>query len=483
MKAGATLWSMRLRLLAALALVLATTLAPSAAQAQPAGAKASSRALALRVLYPDGTEETIGQASAPPARLVRSKGLTFGDTIVTTGATWARAQATAADQGAASASSTLRTVSLFDGEITVGAMSTRAIATASSKRATGGLTGSWLADVTILGTKVRAKPNARVPLGDWGYVVLLEQAVVKDAKRIGRRTFVSGLHVHLTAEHGGLPAGAEIVVGYAEASASAPRPPKTEEPPDKPGVPVDPSTGPSRDPEPDDPVTIPPPVVENPPANIRPQLTADGYVFPVYGPSSFTNDFAAGRAHTGWHHGNDIFAPVGAPVLAVTDGTLFLVGWNSLGGNRAWLRDGLGNEFYYAHLSAYSPLAYEGSQVKAGDVIGFVGATGDAVGTPPHLHFEVHPAALLGLGYDGVVNPYGYLLAWRRVADASFDWTTKPGKVPQPGVVVIQAEDISSASGLAPGALTGLMELPALFGEPSAEPVVVGAPPGFAGSG
>ena len=218
---------------------------------------------------------------------------------------------------------------------------------------------------------------------------------------------------------------------------------------------------------------------------MRPQLTADGYVFPVYGPSSFTNDFAADRADTGWHHGNDIFAPVGAPILAVTDGTLFLVGWNDLGGNRLWLRDGQGNEFYYAHLSAYSPLAYEGSQVKAGDVIGFVGATGDAVGTPPHLHFEVHPAALLGLGYDGVVNPYEYLLAWRRVADASFDWTTKPGKVPQPGVVVIQAEDISSASGLAPGALAGLMELPSLFGEPSAEAEqdIVGADAGFAGYG
>ncbi len=113
---------------------------------------------------------------------MRSNGLTYGETIVTTGSSWARARATASTQGAASATSTLRTVSLFDGEITVGAISTRAIASASSKRATGGLSGSWLADVTILGAEVRATPNKRVQLADWGYVVLLEQAVVKDVE-------------------------------------------------------------------------------------------------------------------------------------------------------------------------------------------------------------------------------------------------------------------------------------------------------------
>ena len=58
----------------------------------------------------------------------------------------------------------------------------------------------------ILGEQVRATPNARVQLGDWGYAVLLEQAVVRDAKRIGRRTLVTGIHVYLTKAHGGLPA-------------------------------------------------------------------------------------------------------------------------------------------------------------------------------------------------------------------------------------------------------------------------------------
>ena len=194
--------------------------------------------------------------------------------------------------------------------------------------------------------------------------------------------------------------------------------------------------------------------MQNPPPRVKPRFTADGYVFPVYGPSSFTDDFAAARALTGWHHGNDIFAPAGAPILAVTDGTLFLVGWNDIGGNRLWLRDTEGNEFYYAHLSAFSPLAFNGSRVRAGDVIGFVGTSGDAVGTPPHLHFEIHPAALLGLGYDGVINPYRYLLAWQRLVDASFDWgEIEPGDAPAPAAVILQAEDIATTSGLDPVAL------------------------------
>ena len=473
--------------LAALA-VLATASAASAATPRT---EASARALAVRVVLPDENEEVLGAAVAPPARISRSNGLVYGDGIVTTGGVWSRAAARRGASARASAGATVRTVSLFGGEITVGAVSTKATATASPTRAGGGLSGSWLADVTVLGEPVRATPNARVQLADWGYVVLLEQAVVRAPRgKVGRRTLVTGLHVHLTRAHGGLPAGAEILIGYAEAAAAAPEQQAAAPPPaPPPAAPLAEPQGPKRDPEPKVPgsKTEPPAIVRDPPRDVRPQLTADRYVFPVYGPSSFTDDFAAARAITGWHHGNDIFAPVGAPILAVTGGTLFLVGWNDVGGNRLWLRDDQGNEFYFAHLSAFSPLAFEGSRVKAGDVIGFVGASGDAVGTPPHLHFEIHPAALLGLGYDGVINPYPYLQAWRRVADATFDWgAPQPGKAPPPGLVLLQAEDISGTSGLDREALARVLEVPELVGEelPPGEPAIVGADAGLsAGSG
>ena len=53
-------------------------------------------------------------------------------------------------------------------------------------------------------------------------------------------------------------------------------------------------------------------------------------------------------------------------------------------------------------------------------MLGFVGNTGDAQGTPTHLHFEIHPVGLIGLGYDGAVNPTTYLLARQHLLDVSF---------------------------------------------------------------
>ena len=120
-------------------------------------------------------------------------------------------------------------------------------------------------------------------------------------------------------------------------------------------------------------------------------------------------------------------------MLAVTDGTLRQVGWNTLGGQRLWLQAGDGSvSFYYAHLDAFAPVARDGARVKAGDVIGFVGNTGDAAGTPYHLHFEVHPTALERLGYDGVVDPYMLLLAWKHLKDAPISTGTRVRHAPAP---------------------------------------------------
>jgi murein DD-endopeptidase MepM/ murein hydrolase activator NlpD len=191
-------------------------------------------------------------------------------------------------------------------------------------------------------------------------------------------------------------------------------------------------------------------------------LPAGRYVFPVDGPASFTNDFGAARATTGWHHGIDIFAPLGTPVIAVTAGTVLKVGWNGIGGNRLWLRDRKGNFFYYAHLAGFAPNIENGARVPAGALLGYLGNTGDAVGTPYHLHFEIHPASLTDLGYDGVVNPFPYLRRWPRLDDlvagrARLENAPPP---PAPGAILLTASDISSASGLEPKTLVESVQAP-----------------------
>jgi hypothetical protein len=153
------------------------------------------------------------------------------------------------------------------------------------------------------------------------------------------------------------------------------------------------------------------------PLTVTPPLGKAKYVFPIAGEASFGDSYGGPRSDVpgGWHHGDDIFSALGTPVVAVADGTLNRVGWNRIGGWRLWVRDRRGNYFYYAHLSGYTEASLHDKHVKAGEVIGFVGNTGDAITTPPHLHFEVHPVSLLSLDYDGAVNPTGYLEGWERL--------------------------------------------------------------------
>jgi hypothetical protein len=468
------LWSVRARVIFGVMLALAALAAGGSAGAAASPAAASASAFGVRVVVPGRSTVTAGAISSPPqaaASLVSwadaSGAVSVGTIAAGTRATWTDSR------GVGRAVTSVSGVSLFGGELTADSVNLRATSHATSSVAGGSLAESAVTNVIALGQPVAPGINARVPLGDWGYAVLLEQGVVRQSTttRRGHRGFVTGIHVHLTADHGGLPAGTEIFVGYAEAAAtalkgsSAPSPQPLPEP----------------TPTPPPPHPAPPPDVQPAPSGVKPQLTDKGYVFPVYGPSSFSDDFGGPRADTIWHHGNDIFAPKGAPILAVAEGTLFLVGWNTIGGNRFWLRDLQGNEFYFAHLSAFSPLARDGAHVKAGDVIGFVGDSGDAAGTPPHLHFEVHPVELLWKGYDGVVDPYPYLLAWKRQADISFDvsgWTSPGGQAPAPAAVLLEADDISTMSGLDPGAFSTLLDMGPLFGEGPPGPTIVEAKPG-----
>lgn len=88
------------------------------------------------------------------------------------------------------------------------------------------------------------------------------------------------------------------------------------------------------------------------------------------------------------HEGLDIMAPEGREVLAIVSGKIDTKKWNNLGGNTIWLAGDDGMIYYYAHLSAYRDGIEEGVRVRGGEVIGFVGKTGNA--STPHLHFEIH---------------------------------------------------------------------------------------------
>lgn len=89
------------------------------------------------------------------------------------------------------------------------------------------------------------------------------------------------------------------------------------------------------------------------------------------------------------HHGVDIFAPRGTPVVAASDGIVTSVGTNTLGGKIIWVaRPGRREAHYYAHLD--EQLVTVGTRVDAGDVIGRVGNTGNARTTAPHLHFGIY---------------------------------------------------------------------------------------------
>ena len=103
------------------------------------------------------------------------------------------------------------------------------------------------------------------------------------------------------------------------------------------------------------------------------------------------------------HRGIDIFASRGTGVVAVTDASVSYIGNWGKGGRSVWLTTEEGVSFYYAHLDRWVPGLYEGMAVRKGDIIGYVGNTGNALTTPPHLHFAV-------IQNDEAVNPYPVLL-------------------------------------------------------------------------
>jgi murein DD-endopeptidase MepM/ murein hydrolase activator NlpD len=128
-------------------------------------------------------------------------------------------------------------------------------------------------------------------------------------------------------------------------------------------------------------------------------------VFPVQGLCSFSDTYGAPRGGARFHEGVDIIANAGRWIYAVRDGILskqYLNAPGSLSGNGWRLTVTDGTYYFYAHLSAFAPGLKVGSAVKAGQIIGQVGMTGNA--PIPHLHFEVHPSGGASINPTPVVK-------------------------------------------------------------------------------
>jgi murein DD-endopeptidase MepM/ murein hydrolase activator NlpD len=114
--------------------------------------------------------------------------------------------------------------------------------------------------------------------------------------------------------------------------------------------------------------------------------------------TQIANTWHAPRGNDRLHEGQDIFAARGTPVLSATEGYIVSIGENNLGGQTVSVIGAGGRTYYYAHLDSYAPHIAEGDYVTRQTLLGYVGTTGNAAGTPPHLHFGVYAPG-------GAINP------------------------------------------------------------------------------
>ncbi|MEJ5991615.1 M23 family metallopeptidase [Ramlibacter sp. PS3R-8] len=143
-------------------------------------------------------------------------------------------------------------------------------------------------------------------------------------------------------------------------------------------------------------------------------------VVPVEGvrPSELRDTFHSGRGKGRRHQAIDIMAPRGTPVLAADEGRVAKISSNQGGGLSAYLVDPSGRlVYYYAHLDGYAPGLREGQAVKRGQLIGYVGSTGNAPESAPHLHFAVLLMTQERRWWGGeALNPYAALVGDDTVA-------------------------------------------------------------------
>jgi murein DD-endopeptidase MepM/ murein hydrolase activator NlpD len=144
--------------------------------------------------------------------------------------------------------------------------------------------------------------------------------------------------------------------------------------------------------------TRPPTTTTRPPS--PPPVVVDGRVCPIDGPTAFSDTWGARRSGGRTHEGVDMISPRNTPLVAIETGKIRRMGNGGLGGVTIWVRGDSGDDYYYAHLEAWADGLRVGQRVDVGELIGFVGNSGNAKRTITHLHFEYHP--------DGgrAVNPY-----------------------------------------------------------------------------
>jgi peptidoglycan LD-endopeptidase LytH len=129
-----------------------------------------------------------------------------------------------------------------------------------------------------------------------------------------------------------------------------------------------------------------------------PPAPAGTMVCPVDGAYTFRDSWGEARPGGRGHTGVDMMSPNGTPLVAIENGVITNPGWHYAGGLGLYINGDSGDSWYYAHLSAYASGIVAGTRVAAGQLIGYVGETGNAAG--PHLHL----AHILSSGQ--YVNPY-----------------------------------------------------------------------------
>lgn len=169
--------------------------------------------------------------------------------------------------------------------------------------------------------------------------------------------------------------------------------------------------------------------------------------FPVGGAADYRDDWLEARFGPPFHlhQGTDVFADRGTPVRAPAEGAVRFVEEGGLGGLSAYVTTADGTFYYMTHLNGFNRKIASGSRVKVGDVIAYVGNTGNAANGAPHVHFEVHPRG------GGAVNPKPFLDTWLTEALAAVPALLSSYSVNQPAPLTAAGllrrfEDSSSAS-------------------------------------